>query len=348
MNSNRIGNSELVVSEICLGTMTFGEQNTESEAHEQLDYATANGVNFIDAAEMYPVPPRAETQGLTESYVGSWLKRQKRDKLVIASKVTGPGRGFQWVRNGAGANAIDLKSIETALDGSLRRLQTDYIDLYQIHWPDRYVPNFGEWSFDPAKERSTIPIVNQLEALETQVKKGKIRYIGLSNETPWGILEFLRIAKKHKLPAIVSTQNAYNLLNRSFESGLSEVSHQENVPLLAYSPLAFGHLTGKYFQDTVDSSARLSLFPKFGARYEKPNVPTASRAYAELAEKYNLSPAVLAVAFVCSRWFVASNIIGATNIQQLKENLTSAEVSLAPDLIGEIDNLHLRYTNPAV
>ena len=348
MNSNRIGSSELVVSEICLGTMTFGEQNTESEAHDQLDYATANGVNFIDVAEMYPVPPKAETQGLTESYVGSWLKKQKREKLIIASKVTGPGRGFQWVRHGAGANAIDSKSIEQALDGSLKRLQTDYIDLYQIHWPDRYVPNFGEWSFDPAKERSTIPIVNQLEALAAQAEKGKIRYVGLSNETPWGILEFLRIAKQHKLPAIVSTQNAYNLLNRTFESGLSEVSHQENVPLLAYSPLAFGHLTGKYLQDTVDSSARLSLFPKFGARYEKPNVQAASRAYAELAEKYNLSPAVLAVAFVCSRWFVASNIIGATNIEQLKENLASAEVSLAPELLREIDDLYLCYTNPAV
>ena len=226
MKNNRLGDSDLVVSEICLGTMTFGQQNSEMEAHQQLDFAFENGVNFIDAAEMYPVPPNSETQGLTESYVGSWLVKNQREKVILATKITGPGRGFKWIRNGA--HEINEASISLALEGSLKRLQTDYIDLYQIHWPDRYVPNFGEWSYDPKKKRETVSVLEQMEVLSNQVKLGKIRYIGLSNETPWGLLEFLRVARENSLPTVVSTQNAYNLLNRTVESGLSEVTAEEN------------------------------------------------------------------------------------------------------------------------
>ncbi len=346
MKLNRLGSSDLVVSEICLGTMTFGEQNSEGEAHQQLDYAKSNGVNFIDVAEMYPVPPRAETQGLTESYVGSWLTKQARDQIVLATKITGPGRGFEWVRGGP--KAIDRKSVVEALHGSLGRLKTDYIDLYQIHWPDRYVPNFGEWSYVPQKKRPTISVHDQMEALSEQVKLGKIRYIGLSNETPWGIMEFLKISREYSLPAIITTQNAYSLVNRSFEHGLSEVCDRENIPLLAYSPLAFGHLTGKYIDGGAPQSARLSLFPKFGLRYEKPSLKEAVKAYCNLAKRYDMNPAQLAIAFVCSRWFVASNIIGATTLTQLEENLTASKLALPKELLEEIDNLHLKYTNPAV
>ena len=346
MKKNRLGDSDLVVSEVCLGTMTFGQQNSEKEAHQQLDYALANGVNFVDAAEMYPVPPKGETQGLTESYVGSWLNKNQREKVIIATKITGPGRGFKWIREGA--NAIDEASISMAVDGSLRRLQTDYIDLYQIHWPDRYVPNFGEWSYDSKRERETVPILEQMEALSRQVKLGKIRYIGLSNETPWGILEFLKVARESSLPSIVSTQNAYNLLNRTFESGLSEVTARENVPLLAYSPLAFGHLSGKYLNAGSPEAARLTLFPQFGPRYAKPNVEAAVRCYCDLAVRNNLSPAALAIAFVSNQWFVASNIIGATTMSQLQENIEAGDIELSTEVMGEIDELHLRFTNPAV
>ncbi len=346
MKNNRLGDSDLVVSEICLGTMTFGQQNSEMEAHQQLDFAFENGVNFIDAAEMYPVPPNSETQGLTESYVGSWLVKNQREKVILATKITGPGRGFKWIRKGA--NEIDEASISLALEGSLRRLQTDYIDLYQIHWPDRYVPNFGEWSYDPKKERETVSILEQMEALSKQVRLGKVRYVGLSNETPWGLLEFLRVARENSLPTIVSTQNAYNLLNRTFESGLSEVTAKENVPLLAYSPLAFGHLSGKYLAGSLPESARLTLFPQFGPRYTKPNVEAAVRCYCELADKNGMSPAVLAIAFVSNQWFVASNIIGATTMSQLKENIKAGEVKLSSDIMDEIDQVHLRFTNPAV
>ena len=346
MKLNRISNSDLVVSEICLGTMTFGEQNDENDAHAQLDYAFEQGVNFIDAAEMYPVPPKSETQGRTESYIGTWLKKQNRESIIVATKITAPGRGFGWIRGGP--EAIDRPSIEEALNNSLRRLQTDYIDLYQIHWPDRYVPNFGEWSFDPNQIRPAVSIREQMEALSECVKSGKVRYVGVSNETPWGILEFLRVSKDLCLPSIISTQNAYNLLNRSFEAGLAEVSYYNNIPLLAYSPLAFGHLTGKYLNDIAPEGSRLGLYPKFGQRYEKPNVRAASSAYAELASRSGMSATAMAIAFVCSRWFVASNIVGATTIRQLTEIIKSAQLTLPPELLREIDATYLKYTNPAV
>jgi aryl-alcohol dehydrogenase (NADP+) len=346
MKYNKLGSSDLNVSEICLGSMTWGEQNTESEAHCQLDYAVSRGVNFIDAAEMYPVPPRAETQGLTESYLGSWLQKQPRDKVIVATKITAQGRGFGWVRGGPGM--IGRTTIEQALDGSLKRLRTDYIDLYQIHWPDRYLPLFGNTFYDPAQERATAPIAEQLEAFATFVKAGKIRYLGLSNESPWGVLEFLRIAREKALPVVVSIQNAYSLLNRSFEMGLSEVTRREGVPLLAYSPLGFGHLSGKYLDGAKPAGARLTRFPPFGQRYDKPNVLPAVTAYAQLARQANLSPASLALAFVRSRWFCASTIIGATTMGQLTEDIDAEGIDLEKDILAEIDAIHLRYPNPAI
>ena len=346
MKHNKLGSSDLGVSEICLGTMTWGEQNSERDAHQQLDYAVSRGINFVDLAEMYPVPPKAQTQGLTEAYFGRWLKKQPRDKLIVASKITAQGRGFGWVR--AGPGPIGKKSIQEALDGSLRRLQTDYVDLYQIHWPDRYLPLFGNIFYDPRQERATASIEEQLEAFAGFVKAGKIRYLGLSNESPWGVLEFMRLARTKALPMVVSIQNAYSLLNRSFEAGLSEVTRREGVPLLAYSPLAFGHLSGKYLNGAKPAGARLTRFPPFGQRYDKPNVMPAVAAYAELAGKANLSAAALAIAFVKSRWFCASTIIGATTMGQLKEDIDAAGVALDDEVLAQVDAIHLHFPNPAI
>lgn len=346
MKYNKLGSSGLSVSEICLGTMTWGEQNSEGEAHQQLDYAVSRGINFIDVAEMYPVPPKGETQGRTETYLGTWLKKQARDKLIVATKITAQGRGFGWVRGGPGP--IGRKTIQEALDGSLKRLQTDYVDLYQIHWPDRYLPLFGGTFYDPGQERATASILEQLEAFADFVKAGKIRHVGLSNESPWGALEFMRIAREKGLPMVASIQNAYSLLNRSYEMGLSEVTRREGIPLLAYSPLAFGHLSGKYLDGAKPAGARLTKFPPFGQRYDKPNVMPAVAAYAELAKKANLSAATLALAFVRSRWFCASTIIGATTMDQLKEDIDIEGVGLQEAVLAEIDAIHLRYPNPAI
>jgi len=343
MEYRQLGSSDLKVSALCLGTMTFGEQNTESEAHEQLDYAVSRGVNFIDTAEIYPVPPRAETQGRTESYIGSWLKHQPRDKLIIATKIAGPSRGFAWIRNGP---RISREHINAAIDASLKRLQTDYVDLYQIHWPDRYVPMFGASSYDVEKEHDTVPITEQLEALADLVKAGKVRHIGLSNEMPWGVMEFVRLAERMRLPKIVSVQNAYHLMNRSFETGLAEVCHHAKVGLLAYSPLAFGHLTGKYIADP-QAKGRITQFPNFGQRYAKPNVPDATKEYLRIAREAGLNPVQMALAFVRTRWFTCSVILGATGMAQLKEDLDSAEVSLLDQVLEKIESAHKKYTNPA-
>jgi len=343
MEYRKLGSSDLNVSKICLGTMTFGEQNTEAEAHAQLDMAVVNGINFIDTAELYPVPPRAETQGATETYIGSWLKNKKREQLIIASKIAGPARGMSWIRDDTRINASHLNR---AIDSSLARLQTDYVDLYQIHWPDRYVPMFGSTSYEAAQERETESIANQLEALADLVKSGKVRYIGLSNETPWGVAEFQRCAKAMGLPHIVSIQNAYSLMNRTFENGLAEVCSHEHVGLLAYSPLAFGHLSGKYLINPL-AKGRITLFPNFGQRYTKVNVSAATQAYAGIAAEAGLSLATMALAFVRSRRFVHSTIIGATDLTQLQENIDSQQVILSDEIISQIEAVHLRYPNPA-
>ena len=341
MRYRQLGSSDLTVSELCLGTMTYGEQNTAEDASTQLDYAFAHGINFIDTAEMYPVPPRGETQGRTEEYVGRWLAQQPRDKVILATKVTGPARGFDWIRGGP---RVTPRHIAAAIETSLKRLQTDYIDLYQIHWPDRNVPMFGQSAYDPQAERDATPIAEQLAALGELVKAGKIRYVGLSNETPWGVAEFLNASEQAGLPRVASIQNAYNLINRVFEYGLAETCFREQVALLAYSPLGFGTLSGKYLEG---GTGRLSLFPGFGQRYNKPNIPEAAAAYAALAAKAGLRPATLALAFVRSRWFVTSTIIGATTMQQLEENINSVQVAIGTDLLQEIQSIHARYPNPA-
>lgn len=339
-----LGRSDLIVPEVCLGTMTFGEQTSEADAHAQLDYALAAGIDFIDTAEMYAVPPRPETCGASESIVGRWLARQQRDKIVIATKVAGPSRNLHWIRNGP--PAMDRANIRAAIEGSLRRLQTDYVDLYQLHWPERNQPMFGQWQFQPANERACTPIREQLDALAELVDEGKIRRIGLSNEHPWGLMQFLRLADELGLPHVVSTQNAYHLMNRSFETGLAEVCHREQVGLLAYSPLAFGHLSGKYLADPA-APGRLTRWPAFGQRYGKPNVAPAVAAYAALAHRHGLTPTQLALGFVRSRWFVASTIIGASSLEQLRETLPATQTPMPPELLAEIDAIHLRYTNPA-
>jgi aryl-alcohol dehydrogenase-like predicted oxidoreductase len=324
--------------------MTFGEQTTVADAHAQLDYALAEGINFIDTAEMYAVPPRPETFGASETIIGQWLARQPRDQIIIATKVAGPARNLDWIRNGPAA--LDRANIRAAVDGSLRRLQTDTIDLYQIHWPERNQPMFGQWQFNPENERQVTSIRAQLEALAELVREGKIRQIAVSNEHPWGIMQFTRLAEEHGLPRIVSTQNAYNLLNRGFEGGLAEVCYREEIGLLAYSTLAFGHLTGKYLKQP-DAPGRLTRWPAFGQRYSKPNVAPAVAAYAALAEKHGLTPTQLALGFVHSRSFVSSMLIGASSLTQLKETLAAARTPISAELLAEIDAIHLKYTNPA-
>ena len=346
MEQKKLGNTDLAVTKICLGTMTWGQQNTEAEAHAQLDYAIAQGVNFIDTAEMYPVPTRADTQGRTESYVGSWLKNQQRDKIVLASKVAGPARQVTWIRNGP---KVTGAQIEAAIETSLKRLQTDYLDLYQIHWPERYTPIFGEWQFDPSKHRpDATPILEQLEALDRIVRAGKVRYIGLSNETPYGLMQFLHIAETHGLPKVVTVQNAYSLVNRIYEHSHTEVGYHANVPLLAYSPLAFGQLSAKH-RDGYAPNSRLALFEStFGARYRTPTLPAAMQPYFDLADKLGMSPATLALAWVNSRWFVGANIIGATTKEQLAENIASANVTLSDDALAEIERIHSAVLEPGL
>ncbi len=339
-----LGNSDLTVSNICLGTMTFGQQNSQQEAHQQLDYATAQGINFIDTAEMYPVPPRAETVHSTEKIVGNWLCNQPRDRVVLATKMTGGSRGMAWVRDGD--HTFNRTNLRTALEGSLQRLQTDYIDLYQLHWPERNTPMFGNYLFNPDEERDFTPFVETLEALAELIDEGKIRYIGLSNEWPWGLMQFLNASEQHGLPRVVSMQNAYNLINRTYDTALREMGYRENIPLLAYSPLAFGHLSAKYLSDS-SARGRVNIFDGFAQRYEKPAVEPAIRAYAELAATLDLTPATLALAFVYSRWFCGSTIIGATTMEQLQENIAAAAAEWSDELEEAVEAIHLRYFNPA-
>lgn len=342
MQYHKIPHSSLEVSKICLGTMTWGKQNSESEAHQQLDYALSQGINFIDTAEMYPVPPESETQGLTEQYIGTWLaKTGNREKVVLASKVAGPNRTNHIREN----MHLDRRNIREAIHSSLERLQTDYLDLYQLHWPDRNANFFGKLGYKVDKDESYTPIIETLEVLGELVKEGKIRYIGVSNETAWGVSQYLRLAEKHELPRIITIQNPYNLLNRSFETALAEFSHREGVELLAYSPLAFGMLSGKYLNDQWPQDGRLTLFKRF-SRYLNPQGKAATQAYCELADKHGLTPSQMALAYVNSRSFVAANIIGATTMEQLKSNIASFELELDDEVLEQIEAIHRQFTYP--
>ncbi|MDQ2820289.1 MAG: aldo/keto reductase [Pseudomonadota bacterium] len=346
MKKNVLGASGVSVSNVCLGTMTFGEQNTEAEAHSQLDYALERGINFIDTAEMYPVPGKADTQGATERFVGSWLKKSgKRGDIVLASKIAGPNPEMPWIRGAA--HNLDAANIRAAVDASLQRLHTDYLDLYQIHWPSRNLPIFGANSFNPEAERPHVAIAETLAALGEMVKAGKIRHVGVSNESAWGVAEYVKQADIHSLPRIATIQNLYNLTARAFETSLmDEACFRENVGLLAYSPLAFGQLTAKYV-DNPQAVGRLTIYPPtWSPRYLRPAVLDATREYAALARANGMTPTTLALAWCYSRWFVASTIIGATNLTQLKENIDAAEVTLSPEVIDAVNAIHARYTNP--
>jgi len=321
--------------------MTFGEQNTEVEAHEQLDRAVAFGINFIDTAEMYPVPPKANTQGLTERYIGSWLKqRSTRDDVIIASKVTGPG--LDHIRGGP---RLTREHIHQAVDASLARLNTDYIDLYQLHWPERKTNFFGKLGYTHHEDENATPLEETLSALKELVDAGKIRAIGLSNDTPWGVMKSLELADRLDLPRVASIQNPYNLLNRTFEVGLAEIAHREDVGLLAYSPLGFGVLSGKYLHGSRPPKGRLTLFERF-SRYTSSEAETATQAYVELAQQHGLDPAQMALAFVNTRSFLTSNIIGATTMEQLESNLASESLKLDDEVLDAIDRIHHQMPNP--
>ncbi|WP_111859714.1 NADP(H)-dependent aldo-keto reductase [Acinetobacter sp. CFCC 10889] len=348
MKLNPLGQSGILVPEICLGTMTFGEQNTQAEAFEQLSYALDQGLYFWDTAEMYPVPPKQETQGSTEQMIGNWITQNgQRDKLFLASKIAGPQQGGSHIRDGQ--TKFIESEITTALDASLKRLQTDYIDLYQLHWPQRPTNFFGKLGYsndDAFNKQDITPLEQTLEALSKEVKKGRIRYIGLSNETPWGTLKFLHLAEKLGLEKVVSVQNPYNLLNRTYEIGMAEIAQYEEVGLLAYSPLAFGYLTGKFRHGARPANARISLFSRF-SRYSNPESEWATEQYALLAEKHNLSLTQLALAFIKQQFFVSSTIIGATNLEQLKENIAAFEVTLSDEILQGVEDIHRQQPNPA-
>jgi aryl-alcohol dehydrogenase-like predicted oxidoreductase len=343
-----LGNTGLSVSLIGLGTMTWGEQNTEAEGHAQLDAALESGVNFIDTAEMYSVPPRPETYGSTETIIGNWFKaKNNRDQVILATKAAGPSRLLpQTAHVRGGVSHFDRHNLEAALEGSLRRLQTDYIDLYQLHWPDRSTNHFGRLGYSHVADEFTVPILETLEVLGDFVKAGKVRHIGVSNETPWGVSQFLHYANNLGLPRIASIQNPYSLLNRTFEIGLSEFAHREQVGLLAYSPLAFGVLSGKYLGGARPAGARLTLFERF-ARYNGQEAQAATQAYVDLAKDHGLDPAQLALAYVNSRPFTTSTLIGATSLQQLAVDIGSAALDLSTELLEQIEAIHTRYPNPS-
>ncbi|MBK7791107.1 MAG: aldo/keto reductase [Betaproteobacteria bacterium] len=344
MKLHTLPGTDLTVSEVCLGTMTWGEQNSEADAHAQLDLAVARGVNFIDTAEMYPVPPMASTQGRTESILGTWLARQRRQDLVIATKVAGPGRR-DWIRNGR--NDLTREIIAEAAQTSLARLQTDTIDLFQIHWPQRNVPLFGATEFDPTKERGGPGIAEQVEAMAALIRAGRIRHYGLSNETAWGVCEFRRVARELGVPGPVTLQNSYSLVSRGVDADLAEVLHRERMSLLAYSPLAGGMLTGKYAAGARPSGSRYALFEGVGLRFRKPIVEEAAVAYAALARRCSLSPVQLALGYVKSRWYLGAMILGATSVTQLDEDIAAAATDLDAATLAEIAQLQQRYPNPA-
>ena len=348
MQLKPLANTGILVPEICLGTMTFGEQNTQAEAFQQLEYALDQGLFFWDTAEMYPVPPKPETQGATETILGNWIaERGKRDQLFIASKIAGPSQGGSHIRDGQ--TRFTASEISSAIDGSLKRLQSDYIDLYQLHWPQRPTNFFGKLGYGNTEAHQNTEITaleETLSALSDEIKKGRIRYIGLSNETPWGTLKFLHLAEKLGLEKFVSVQNPYNLLNRTYEIGMSEIAHYENVGLLAYSPLAFGYLTGKFRHGARPANARVTLFSRF-SRYSNPESEWATEQYAQLAERHGLTLTQLSLAFIKQQFFVTSTIIGATNLDQLKENIQAFEIDLSAEVLQGIEDIHYQQPNPA-
>jgi aryl-alcohol dehydrogenase-like predicted oxidoreductase len=337
-------NTDIKVSKICLGTMTFGEQNTEKEAHEQLSFAVDSGINFIDTAELYAIPIKPKTQGLTEKYIGTWLKSQKREDLVIASKAAGPMPKLTHIRN---VPNFSKEHIREAVEGSLSRLQTDYIDLYQLHWPERVTNYFGALGYIHHSDDVVTNIKETLLTLKELVDEGKIRHIGISNETPWGVMQFLKNAEEFNLPRVISIQNPYSLVNRVFEIGLAEFSMREQVPLLAYSPLGGGLLSGKYVNNHNPQGARYEQFPNYFSRYSHPNTTKAIEEYNTLSKEAGIPLAQLSLAYVNTREFLLSNIIGATKLNQLKENINSIHVTLTDDVLKEIERIHLLYPNPA-
>ncbi len=350
MKKNNLGKTEIMVSEICLGTMTWGQQNNEKEAHDQLSYASERGINFIDTAEMYAVPPKKETYGLTEKYIGTWLKNQDRSKIILATKIAGRTSnvpsgppGLDWIRQGPRLNE---EHIFQAIENSLKRLNTEYIDLYQIHWPERTVNSFGQLGYIHNPREDDIKIEVTLEALAKAVDKGLIKYVGLSNETPWGVMKFISVAKEFNLPRVVSIQNPYSLLNRSFEAGLSEIAINEEVGLLPYSPLAGGVLSGKYLNGKKPENARMTLFERMRGRYSNQHAENAVLEYQKIAVKYNLNLTQMAINFVTKQNFVTSNIIGATSITQLEENINSIDCKLNEEVMNEIEKVHKIYTYP--
>jgi aryl-alcohol dehydrogenase-like predicted oxidoreductase len=344
MEYRRLGRTDLEVSAICLGTMTWGVQNSEAEGHAQMDYALEQGVSFWDTAEMYPVPPNAERFGNTERIIGSWFKKTgKRRQVILASKIIGPDGRFKTIRDGE--NRLTRANIQAAIDGSLQRLGTDYIDLYQLHWPERSVNIFGKLNYQHHPEETFTPFAEVLEVLGAAVKAGKIRHVGLSNETAWGTMRWLSLAEQGLGPRMVSIQNCYHLMNRGFEVGLSEVAIREQCGLLAFSPLGMGSLTGKYLNGAKPAGARMTLFPNF-PRYTTPRAQEAVAAHVALARKYGLDPAQMALAWVTMRDFVTATIIGATTMDQLKSNIASADVKLPPELLKEIEELHKVFTIP--
>ena len=348
MQFKKLGHTDLLLPEICLGTMTFGEQNTQAEAFAQLNYALERGLYFWDTAEMYPVPPKAETQGATETIIGNWIAQQgQRDQLFLASKIAGPSQGGIHIRNGQ--TRFIAEEISSAIDASLKRLQTDYIDLYQLHWPQRPTNFFGKLGYGNQEAENTQHVTDLAEtlyALHHEVQKGRIRYIGLSNETPWGTMKFLQLAKELGLEKMVSVQNPYNLLNRTYEIGMAEIAQYEGVGLLAYSPLAFGYLTGKFRNGARPENARITRFSRF-TRYTNPQSEWATEQYAQLAEQHGLTLTQLALAYVKQHFFVTSTIIGATHLDQLKENIDAFEIDLSEEILTGIEDIHRQQPNPA-
>ena len=343
MNYKKLGNTDLKVSTICLGTMTWGEQNTQEEGFQQMDYALDQGINFWDTAEIYSVPPKSETFGHTEIIVGNWFKKtKKRDKVILATKVAGPMRSY--VRGGG--NQYGLKNITEALEGSLKRLQTDYIDLYQLHWPERNTNTFGKLGYEHTDNNEWNKFEDVLENLKKFIDQGKIRYVGLSNETPWGVNKFLEISKDYNLPRMMSVQNPYSLLNRSYEVGLAEISIRDKIGLLAYSPLASGYLSGKYRNNQLPKNSRMERDYDFWTRYRKPNTNKAVEEYYKISQKHNIDLAQMSLKFCEIQPFITSVIIGATTMQQLKTDIESVNVNLSKEIIKEINEVQKIYPNP--